>query len=92
MKSKETPTNGSKKQNQNKLRSQIENIVVKAIMKYNEHGKISNSCFLKLKQIIVLKIILFIVLNVDLYNSCTLQSKRIIVLNMILLIVLNIDL
>ena len=66
MKSKETPANGRKKQSQDKLRSQIKNIVVRVIIKYNEHDKIYNSCSLQSKQIIVIKIILFIVLNVDL--------------------------
>ena len=52
MKSKETPTNGRKKQGHNKLRSQIKNIVVRAIIKYNERNKIYNSCSLQAKQII----------------------------------------
>ena len=66
MKSKETPTNERKKQSHNKLRSQIKNVVVRAIIKYNERNKIYNSCSLQSKQIIAIKIILFIVLNVDL--------------------------
>ena len=56
MKSKETPTNGS----HNKLRSQIENVVV---LRYNERNKIYNSCTLQLKQIIGINIILRIVIN-----------------------------
>ena len=66
MKSKETPTNGRKKKSHNKLRNQIKSVVVRAIIKYNERNKIYNSCFLQSKQIIAIKIILFIVLNVDL--------------------------
>ena len=66
MKSKEAPTNGRKKQSHNKLRSQIKNIVVRAIIKYNERNKIYNSCSLQSKQIIAIKMIMFIVLNVDL--------------------------
>ena len=44
----------------------MENIVVRAIIKYNECNKIYNSCSLQSKQIIAIKVILFIVLNVDL--------------------------
>ena len=66
MKSKETPTNERKKQSHNKLRSQIKNVAVRAIIKYNERNKIYYSCSLQSKQIIAIKIILFIVLNVDL--------------------------
>ena len=66
MKSKETPTNERKKQSHNKLRSQIKNVVVRAIIKYNERNKIYNSCSLQSKQITAIKMILFIVLNVDL--------------------------
>ena len=66
MKSKEPPKYGRKKQSHNKLRSEIKNTVVSAIIKYNEHNKIYNSCSLHLKQVIVIKIILLIVLNVDL--------------------------
>ena len=66
MKSKEPPKYGRKKQSHNKLRSKIKNTVVSAIIKYNEHNKIYNSCSLQLKQVIVIKIILLIVLNVDL--------------------------
>ena len=50
----------------NKLGSQIGNVVVRAITKYNERNKIYNSCSLQSKQIIAIKMILFIVLNVDL--------------------------
>ena len=64
MKSKQTPANGRKKQSQNKLRSQIKNVVVRAIIKYNEYDKIYNSCSLQSKQIIAIKI-LFIV-----YTEC----------------------
>ena len=66
MKSKETPTNGRKKQSHNKLISQIKNVVVRAVIKYNERNKIDNSWSLQSKQIIAIKIILFIALNVDL--------------------------
>ena len=66
MKSKETPTNGRKMQSHKKLISQIENVVVRAIIKYNERNKIDNSWSLQSKQIIAIKIILFVVLNVDL--------------------------
>ena len=66
MKSKEPPKYGRKKQSHNKLRSEIKNTVVSAIIKYNEHNKIYNSCSLQLKQVTVIKIILLIVLNVDL--------------------------
>ena len=66
MKSKETNTNGRKKKSHNKLRSQIKNVAVRAIIKYNERNKIYNSCSLQSKQIIGIKIILLIVLNVDL--------------------------
>ena len=66
MKSKETPTNGKKKQSHNKLGSQIGNVVVRAIMKYNKRNKIYNSCFFQSKQIIAIKMIWFIVFNVDL--------------------------
>ena len=66
MKSKETPTNERKKQSHNKLRSQIKNVVVRAIIKYNERNKIYNSCSLQSKQIIAIKMILFMALNVDL--------------------------
>ena len=44
----------------------MENVVVRAIIKYNECNKICNSCSLQSKQIIAIKVILFIVLNVDL--------------------------
>ena len=44
MKSKEFPANGRKKESHNKLRSQSENIVVSAIMKYNKNSKLYNSC------------------------------------------------
>ena len=50
----------------NKLGSQIGNVVVRAITKYSERNKIYNSCSLQSKQIIAIKMILFIVLNVDL--------------------------
>ena len=66
MKSKETPTNGRKNNSHNKLGSQTGNVVVRAIIKYNERNKIYNSCSLQSKQIIAIKMILFIVLNVDL--------------------------
>ena len=36
------------------LRSQIENVVVRAITKYNERNKIYNSCSLQSKQIITI--------------------------------------
>ena len=49
----------------NKLRSQIKSSVVRAITKY-ERNKIYNSCSLQSKQIIAIKIIWFVVLNVDL--------------------------
>ena len=65
MKSKETPTNGSKRQSYNKLGSQIGNVVVRAIIKYNERNKIYNSYSLQSKQIIAIKIILFIVLFIN---------------------------
>ena len=54
------------KSKDNKLRSQIENVVLSAIIKYNECNKIYNSCSIQSKQIIAIKVILFIVLNVDL--------------------------
>ena len=54
------------KSRDNKLRSQIENVVLRAIIKYNECNKIYNSCSIQSKQIIAIKVILFIVLNVDL--------------------------
>ena len=66
MKSKETPTNERKKQCHNKLGSQIGNVAVGAIIKYNERNKIYNSCSLQSKQIIALKIVLFVVLKFDL--------------------------
>ena len=66
MKSKETPTNESKKLSHNKLGNQIENVVVRVIIKYNERNKIYNSCSLRSKQIIAIKMFLFIVLNVNL--------------------------
>ena len=66
MKSKETPTNGRKKQSLNKLGGQIGDVAVRAIIKYNERNKIYNSCSLQSKQIIAIKMILLIVLNVDL--------------------------
>ena len=60
MKSKETSTNGWKKYSHNKLRSQIENIVVRAIIKYNEYNKIyNNSCSLQSKEIFAIKISVF---------------------------------
>ena len=65
MKSNETPTNGKKKWSHNKLGSQTEN-VVRATIKYNDRNEIYNSCSLQSKQIIAIKIILFIVLNADL--------------------------
>ena len=49
MKSKETPTNGKKKYSHNKSRSQSENVIVRAITKYNERDKIYNSCSLESK-------------------------------------------
>ena len=66
MKSKETPTNGRKKQSRNKLESQVQNFVVKDIIKNNERNKIDNSCSLQSKQIFAIKMILFIVQNVNL--------------------------
>ena len=66
MKSKETPTNERKKYSHNRLRSQIESVVVTAKMKYNEHNKTYSSCSLQSKQIIAIKITLLIVVNVDL--------------------------
>ena len=66
MKSKETPTNERKKLSHNKLGNQIENVVVRVIIKYNERNKIYNSCSLRSKQIIAIKMFLFIVLNVNL--------------------------
>ena len=64
---KETVTNGRKKQGHNKLRNQIKNVVVRAIIKYNERNKIIyNSWSLQSKQIIPIMIILSIVLNADL--------------------------
>ena len=44
----------------------MENVVVRAKIKSNECSKIYNSCSLQSKQIIAIKVILFIVLNVDL--------------------------
>ena len=55
-----------RKSSHNKLGSQIRNVVVRAIMKYNKHNKIYNSCFFQSKQIIAIKMIWFIVFNVDL--------------------------
>ena len=66
MKSKETPTNGRENNSHNILVRQIGNVVVRAIIKYNERNKIYNSCSLQSKQLIAIKMILFIVLNVDL--------------------------
>ena len=66
MKSKETPTNGRENNSHNILVRQIGNDVVRAIIKYNERNKIYNSCSLQSKQLIAIKMILFIVLNVDL--------------------------
>ena len=63
---KETTTNGRKKQSHNKLRSEIKNVVVTAIIKYNERNKKYKSCSLQSKQITAIIIILFIVLNADL--------------------------
>ena len=40
MKLKETPTNGRKKQSHDKLRGQIKNVAVRAIIKYSERNKI----------------------------------------------------
>ena len=58
-------TSGNK-QGHNKLRSQIKNVVVRATTKYIGHGEICKSCSLQLKQIIAIKIILLIILNVNL--------------------------
>ena len=66
MKSKETPTNGRKKQSHNKLGSQTGNLEVEDIVKDNERNKIDNSCSLQSKQIFAIKMILFIVQNVNL--------------------------
>ena len=66
MKSKETPTNGRENNSHNILVRQIGNVAVRAIIKYNERNKIYNSCSLQSKQLIAIKMILFIVLNVDL--------------------------
>ena len=66
MKSKETPTNGRENNSHNKLVRQIRNVVVRAIIKYYERNKIYNSCSLQSKQLIAIKMRLFIVLNVDL--------------------------
>ena len=66
MKSKGTPKNERKKYSHNKLRSQIESVVVTAKMKYNEHNKTYSSCSIQSKQIIAIKITLLIVVNVDL--------------------------
>ena len=64
---KETPTNGRKKSNHDKLRSQFKSVVARAIMcKIYERNRIYKSCSLQSKQIIAIMIILFIVLNVDL--------------------------
>ena len=63
----EKKTSGNKKQGQNKLRSQIKNVVVRATIKYIGHGEICKSCSLQLKQIIAIKIILLIILNVNLW-------------------------
>ena len=38
-----------------KLRSQIENVVVKAIRKHNESDRIYNSCSFQMKEIIAIK-------------------------------------
>ena len=65
MKSKETPTNGRKNNSHNKLGSQTGNVVVRAIIKYNERNKIYNSCSLQSKQIIAIKMILFIVYSIE---------------------------
>ena len=64
---KETLTNGRKKQGHNKSRNQIKNVVVRAIIKYNERNKmIYDSCSLQSRQITAIIIILSIVLNADL--------------------------
>ena len=64
---KETLTNGRKKQGHNKSRSQIKNVVVRAIIKYNERNKMTyDSCSLQSRQIIAIIIILSIILNADL--------------------------
>ena len=49
----------------NKLRSQIENVVVIATIKYNERNEIYNTCYLQSKQITAVKIILNIVYNIE---------------------------
>ena len=73
MKSKETSTNRCKKYSHNKLRSQIENTVVRAIIKYNEYNKIyNNSCSLQSKEIFAIKITVFIVLKVSFFFFMTL--------------------
>ena len=66
MKLKETSANGRKKESHKNLGSQFGNIVVKTIVKYNEEYKIYQSSSLQSKQIIAIKMILFIALNVDL--------------------------
>ena len=60
------PQQMERKSSHNKLGSQIGNVVVRAIMKYNKRNKIYNSCFFQSKQIIAIKMIWFIVFNVDL--------------------------
>ena len=66
MKLKETSANGRKKESHKKLGSQFGNVVVKTIVKYNEEFKVYQSSSVQSKQIIAIKMILFIVLNVDL--------------------------
>ena len=66
MKLKETSANGRKRKSHKKLGTQFENVVVKTIVKYNEEYKVYQSSSLQSKQIIAIKMILFIALNVDL--------------------------
>ena len=67
MKLKETSANGRKRKSHKKLGTQFENVVVKTIVKYNEEYKIYQSSSLQSKQIIAIKMILFIVLHVDFF-------------------------
>ena len=67
MKLKETSANGRKKESHKKLGSQFGNVVLKTIVKYNEEHKIYQSSSLQSKQIIAIKMILFIVLHVDFF-------------------------
>ena len=53
------------KSSHNKFKSQIENVIVRATIKYNEHNEIYNGCSFQSKQIIAIKIILLIVLNAN---------------------------